>query len=290
MSERQRFPMIAMGFAVVALITAFAAVIVVVRRGATPPPAAAEAPVGERRVAATDVVKLHRNGVDLVVEGGQPRGVRVKDPELARTLGLAPGDVITAMSGRPIVREFDVYEAVFNTGMMGATTLYIELIHDKKPTLVRWKLDGDLRSARYSFDAFGSAPPSVATAAASVVPPDPDPLLDTIEKVDDTHVTVPRAIIDKLLANPMSFATSVRAVPAVKNGKPDGFKLYAIRPSSLFARLGFENGDTINAINGHELTSADKVLETYTKLRTASELAIDLTRRGHNMSLEISIK
>ena len=51
-------------------------------------------------------------------------------------------------------------------------------------------------------------------------------------------------------------------IPLVmKNGKPDGLKLYAIRPSSVFARLNFANGDTVHAINGHELTSADKALE-----------------------------
>ena len=69
-------------------------------------------------------------------------------------------------------------------------------------------------------------------------------------------------------------------MPAVKNGKPDGFKLYAIRPSSVYAKLGLTNGDTLQAINGFELTTADKALEVYTKLREATSLEVEVTRRG----------
>ena len=49
-----------------------------------------------------------------------------------------------------------------------------------------------------------------------------------------------------------------------------GFKLYAIRPSSVYAKIGLTNGDTLSAINGLELTTADKALEVYTKLREAT--------------------
>jgi general secretion pathway protein C len=48
----------------------------------------------------------------------------------------------------------------------------------------------------------------------------------------------------------MAVAKGARVVPAVKNGKPDGFKLYAIRPSSVYSKLGLTNGDTIQSING----------------------------------------
>jgi len=80
------------------------------------------------------------------------------------------------------------------------------------------------------------------------------------------------------------------ALPAVKNGKPDGFKLYAIRPSSAFAKLGLTNGDTLQSINGFELTSADKALEVYTKLREATSLEVEITRRGKPVTLKYSIK
>jgi general secretion pathway protein C len=111
-----------------------------------------------------------------------------------------------------------------------------------------------------------------------------------IKTIDETHRTVSRALVDKILANPMAVAKGARIVPAVKNGKPDGFKLYAIRPSSMYARLGLMNGDTLQAVNGFELTSADQALEVYTKLREATSLEIELMRRGKPVKLFISIK
>lgn len=96
-----------------------------------------------------------------------------------------------------------------------------------------------------------------------------------IKKIDDNNYEIDKSLVDKVLANPMAVAKGARVVPAVKNGKPDGFKLYAIRPSSVYSKLGLANGDTLQAINGFELTSADKALEVYTKLREATSLEVE---------------
>ncbi len=111
-----------------------------------------------------------------------------------------------------------------------------------------------------------------------------------IKKTGDNTYEIDKSLVDKVLANPMAVAKGARVVPAVKNGKPDGFKLYAIRPSSVYAKLGLSNGDTLQSINGFELTSADKALEAYTKLREATSLEVEVTRRGKPMTLKYSIR
>jgi general secretion pathway protein C len=111
-----------------------------------------------------------------------------------------------------------------------------------------------------------------------------------IKKIDDNNYEIDKSLVDKVLANPMGVAKGARVVPAVKDGKPDGFKLYAIRPSSVYAKLGLTNGDTLQSINGFELNSADKALEAYTKLREATSLEVDITRRGKPMTLKYSIR
>ncbi|HEX7840437.1 MAG TPA: type II secretion system protein GspC [Kofleriaceae bacterium] len=111
-----------------------------------------------------------------------------------------------------------------------------------------------------------------------------------IKKIDDSNYEIDKSLVEKVLLNPMAIAKGARVVPSMKNGKPDGFKLYAIRPSSAFARLGLANGDTLQSINGFELTSADKALEVYTKLREATSLEVEVTRRGKPMNLKYSIK
>jgi len=111
-----------------------------------------------------------------------------------------------------------------------------------------------------------------------------------IKKVDETHYEVERSLVDKLLANPMSVARGARIVPSIKNGKSNGFKLYAIRPSSIYAKLGLMNGDTIHAVNGFDLTTPDKALEVYTKVKESSNLSVSVTRRGKPINLDYNIQ
>jgi general secretion pathway protein C len=134
-------------------------------------------------------------------------------------------------------------------------------------------------------------PDVVAAAVAADADADVQSLLDRgLRRIDDTHFALDAEIIDKLLANPMVFAKGVRVVPTVKDGKPAGFKLYALRPGSLFARLGMVNGDTLAAINGMSLTSADKALEIYTRLRDAKTMTLDIDRRGTPITVTLTIK
>jgi general secretion pathway protein C len=136
-------------------------------------------------------------------------------------------------------------------------------------------------------------PPNVETPAVASDEnrDDMQAAVDTgIKKIDESNYEIDKALIEKVLLNPMAVAKGARVVPSMKNGKPDGFKLYAIRPSSAFAKLGLTNGDTLQSINGFELTSADKALEVYTKLREATSLEVEVTRRGKPVTLKYSIK
>ncbi|HEY5921356.1 MAG TPA: type II secretion system protein GspC [Kofleriaceae bacterium] len=312
----RKMRLVAVGAALVALVFTLIAVIVVLTRDGEPPkPSTQESPLTDVVVKSTDVVRL-RNGVELVVEQGTTKGVRIKDAELAKLLGLAEGDVITAVSGKPMTQEKDAGDVIVRLSLMSATTMYVEVLRKAKPndkatdkvassevtTLVRWKLDGDLRQARYGTSTSGllgnpfGSPPSTGSASGSAtsslgpytLDPD-DPMFDAIEKIDDTHYKLPRNVVDAMLANPMAAMRGARVVPAIKNGVEDGFKLYAIRPSSVFAKIGFTNGDTVHSINGLALITPDNALEAYTKLKDAKTVNIDITRRGKPIELVIEI-
>ena len=111
-----------------------------------------------------------------------------------------------------------------------------------------------------------------------------------IRKTGEGKYEIRRSALNKVLGNTTMLARSARIVPSVRNGKPNGFKLYAIRPGSLYSLLGMFNGDTISAINGHAITTPDKALEVYTKLRNASHLAITFNRRGKTLSHDYTIR
>jgi general secretion pathway protein C len=110
-----------------------------------------------------------------------------------------------------------------------------------------------------------------------------------IKKLDDTHYEIDKSLIAKVIANPMGMAKSARVVPAMKNGKPEGFKLYAIRPNSPLAMLGLQSGDTLEGVNGFQLNSVNQALEIYTKLQDSTSLQVTVQRRGQDMTLNYAI-
>lgn len=142
-------------------------------------------------------------------------------------------------------------------------------------------------------------PPAVSTPAPVETPtvaanPSKDEMQSAIDngirKTGDNQYEIDKSLVDKVLANPMAVVKGARVVPAIVDGKVTGFKLYAIRPDSVYSKLGLSNGDTINSINGFELTSAEKGLEVYTKLREATSLQMEVTRRGKPVELKYAVK
>lgn len=290
--------MIAIGLAIAAVLCALAAVIVVLMRdgdSASSTPAAATVTVIDHRVAATDLVKIPAATdvvTETVSEDRVAKGVRITDVELATALGLEADDVITALSGRPVTSSPELSNSVRSTSRVRASTVYVEIVRRGEPVLLRWQIDGDLRAAIRANTT--SADPFAASSAplggiGLAAPSPPDPLIDSVTRVDDTHFKVPRATLDAWLANPTQYARGARVVPAIKNGKPDGFKLYAIRPSSPYSAIGLHNGDTIHAINNFVLDSPEDALDAYMGLRTATTLTLDVTRRGRPVVLSIEI-
>jgi general secretion pathway protein C len=101
-----------------------------------------------------------------------------------------------------------------------------------------------------------------------------------IRATDENNYEVPRAEIDRTLSNLNDVAMQARIVPAFKDGVAQGFKLFSIRPDSIYTKIGIQNGDVIKRINGYDLNSPEKALEIYSKLKEASRIDIEIERNG----------
>ncbi|MCC7073152.1 MAG: hypothetical protein IT383_17655 [Deltaproteobacteria bacterium] len=124
---------------------------------------------------------------------------------------------------------------------------------------------------------------------AEAAPASPDDLGATIKKTGENSYEVGQSDIDKALNNLADLSTQARIVPAFEGGKTIGFKLFSIRPGSLYSKVGLQNGDVITRINGYEMTDPAKGLEIYTKLKDAKTVNVDLKRRGKPMTLDYAI-
>jgi general secretion pathway protein C len=82
----------------------------------------------------------------------------------------------------------------------------------------------------------------------------------------------------------------LRVVPEVEGGKVVGVRLLGISKGGLLGSLGFENGDSIRTVNGFDVTTPEKALQAYARLRTASRVKVELVRRGRPVTIEYLIR
>jgi general secretion pathway protein C len=137
------------------------------------------------------------------------------------------------------------------------------------------------------------AAPVVAVAAppkAADTGPKDNKLGEGIKKTGDNEYEVPRNEIDKTLSNLNDVAMQARIVPAFKDGVAQGFKLFSIRPDSIYTKIGVQNGDVIKRINGYDLNSPEKALEIYSKLKEANRIDIEVERNGSTVRSTYNVR
>jgi general secretion pathway protein C len=111
-----------------------------------------------------------------------------------------------------------------------------------------------------------------------------------IKKTGEHSYEIQRQTLESVLGNMNLLSRSARIVPEIKDGKSAGFRLYSVRPDGPFAKIGMQNGDVISSINGLEITSPEKALEVYAKLKSASHLSLGLERNGQKVTKDYSIR
>jgi len=108
--------------------------------------------------------------------------------------------------------------------------------------------------------------------------------------VSESEYNVDRSLVDRLLENQASLMRSARILPHEENGTVVGFKIYGVRRNSLLGKIGLQNGDIIHTINSFDMTSPDKALEAYARLRNADHLTVSVTRRGQRLNMDYNIR
>ena len=111
-----------------------------------------------------------------------------------------------------------------------------------------------------------------------------------IKKIDDNTWTVSEKTSKDIKKDPDTFLRGARIVPSIRNGKPNGFKLYAIRPTSGFAALGLKNGDTVQQVNDVALITLGAGEVVYNKLKNSKRFTLKIERRGEKRTHRILVK
>lgn len=106
------------------------------------------------------------------------------------------------------------------------------------------------------------------------------------------HYRVDRRALACMMTVPSTRAllsATPRIVPAFCHHQPSGFRLYAIPPGSLAARLGLRNGDTVRTVNSMPVNSEDTLHAAYQRFRTAAQLTVGIERGGQPAMLRYHV-
>lgn len=110
-----------------------------------------------------------------------------------------------------------------------------------------------------------------------------------VERMERT-ITFRRASIDESLEdiNDLLSQASIRA--HYTDNQPDGLAITGIKAGSVFRRMGLRNGDIIRGVSDNEIKSPEDVIALYNDLKSETDVSLQITRRGREMSLNYSFR
>ena len=100
-----------------------------------------------------------------------------------------------------------------------------------------------------------------------------------------TTITVSRSVVEQSLKDINKLMSQARIRPHFKDGKPDGLALSNINSGSIFAKLGLKNGDIVQGMNDSNIKSPDDIMALYQKLKSGSQVELQIDRKGERQTL-----
>jgi general secretion pathway protein C len=113
---------------------------------------------------------------------------------------------------------------------------------------------------------------------------------DQIKRTGEDRYLIARAEVDHSMENLSDLFTQVRAVPNIENGKTTGFRLFSIRPGSLFEKIGLANNDVVQRVNGVELTDPAKAMTLFQDMQGQTRLTVDVLRGSDTRTFSYEIR
>lgn len=115
-------------------------------------------------------------------------------------------------------------------------------------------------------------------------------MAEGIEKVNDTNYNLSRSMLNKVLDNAGKIIGIAAVAPKMEGGRSIGMVIRGIRPNTLLTKLGIQNDDILESVNGQPLSSPDAALGAYTTLRTADKFNLSIRRGGQSMIINYSLQ
>ena len=92
------------------------------------------------------------------------------------------------------------------------------------------------------------------------------------------------------LENISQLLTQARLIPNFTSGRPDGFRIVNILPKSFYEKIGLQNGDVLQQLNGVEIKDPQSFLAVFQQLKEANNFSLDLMRNSGKETFQYEIR
>ena len=82
----------------------------------------------------------------------------------------------------------------------------------------------------------------------------------------------------------------MRMVPIVKEGQVQGVRVFGVQQGTPAFAIGMKNGDTLNAIDGEPIKTAQQMLDLYAKLDKLNGVELQGLRAGKPLSIDLRFR
>jgi general secretion pathway protein C len=138
------------------------------------------------------------------------------------------------------------------------------------------------------------APAAARAADAPAEPPDTagagDRRAPAIRQTSATGFVVDRRELAGAIDDMSGLMTQLRAVAEVTDGRPAGFRLFQIKDDSIFRRLGLQNGDVVQRVNGRTVADPASLLAFLDNLRSEPRVALDIRRGAEKRTMVYDLR
>jgi general secretion pathway protein C len=137
-----------------------------------------------------------------------------------------------------------------------------------------------------------NTPAALPALDGAAPPPPPVPGQENVEvrPQGENRYEIDKGQFEQMTSNLGPLLTQARVVPHFENGVIDGYKIFAIKPDSLYQKIGLENGDVIQNINGIQVDSPEKALQMFQSLRTERTFTINLSRNNERQTFYYNLR
>jgi general secretion pathway protein C len=96
--------------------------------------------------------------------------------------------------------------------------------------------------------------------------------------------------IESALENLDQLMDQARIRPHIEDGRPAGISITGIKPNTIFRKMRLRNGDILTGVNGAPIETVEDAMRIFGDLTSASEVQVEIKRRGRKRILDYKIE